>query len=118
MNTDESIKAFSQSEKLKAGLIWASQIAEACSALAESEKPGAEKILKILIGMIASEIHVAQKAAPHAIWSEAEKDVHTAQVMLNSGAAHDVGYHLTQALSKITTVGQQSMSRLVEKKLL
>jgi hypothetical protein len=118
MNTSDSIKAFSQSEKLKAGLIWASQIAEACAALAESDKAGAEKILKILVGMIASEIHVAQKAAPNDLWSEAEKDVHTAQVMLNSGAGHDVAYHLTQALSKITTVGQQSMSRLVEEKLL
>ncbi len=118
MNRNESIKAFSQSEKLKAGLIWASQVAEACKTLTESDKPGAEKILKILIGMIASEIHVAKKAAPHDIWSEAEKDVHTAQVMLNSGVAHDVGYHLTQALSKITTVGQQSMGKLVEDGLL
>ena len=118
MQTNESIKAFSQSEKLKSGLIWASQIVEAYKALPESDKPGAEKILKILIGMIASEIHIAQKAAPHQIWPEAEKDVNTALVMLNSGVAHDVGYHLTQALSKVTTVGQQSMTRLVEKGLL
>jgi hypothetical protein len=38
--------------------------------------------------------------------------------MLNSGVAHDSGYHLTQALSKITTIGQQSMSLLVDKGLL
>jgi hypothetical protein len=118
MQTNQSIKAFSQSEKLKAGLIWASQIVETYTALTEADKPGAEKILKVLIGMIASEIHVAQKAAPHDIWSEAERDVNTAMVMLNSGVAHDAGYHLIQALSKITTVGQQSMSRLVEEGLL
>jgi len=118
MQTDQAIKAFSQSEKLKSGLIWTTQIAETSVALPETEKPGAERILKILIGMIASEIHIAKNAAPHKIWLEAEKDVNTALVMLNSGAAHDSGYHLTQALSKVTTIGQQSMSLLVEKGLL
>ena len=118
MQTDQAIKAFSQSEKLKAGLIWTTQIVESCVALPEVEKPGAERILKIMIGMIASEIHIAKNAAPHEIWLEAEKDVNTALVMLNSGVAHDAGYHLTQALSKVTTVGQQSMSLLVDNGLL
>ena len=54
MQTDQAIKAFSQSEKIKAGLIWATQIAEVYLALPESEKAGAERILKTLIGMIAS----------------------------------------------------------------
>ena len=118
MQTDQAIKAFSQSEKLKSGLIWASQIAELYLALPESEKPGAQRILKALVGMIGNEIHIAKKAAPHDMWLEAEKDMNTALVMLNSGVAHDTGHHLTQALSKVTTIGQQSMSHLVEKKLL
>ena len=118
MQTDQAIKAFSQSEKLKSGLIWATQIAEVYVALPEPEKPGAERVLKTLIGMIASEIHIAKNAAPHEIWLEAEKDVNTAVVMLNSGVAHDTSHHLTQALSKVTTIGQQSMGFLVEKGLL
>jgi hypothetical protein len=118
MQTDQAIKAFSQSEKLKAGLIWASQIAEVYLGLPESEKPGAERVLKTLIGMIASEIHIAQNAAPHEIWLAADKDLNTAQVMLNSGVAHDTAHHLTRALSKVTTIGQQSMSLLVEEGLL
>ena len=118
MQTNQSIKAFSQSEKLKTGLLWANQIIEVYVALPESEKPGAERVLKTLIGMIASEIHIAKNAAPHEIWLEAEKDVNTALVMLNSGVAHDSGYHLTQALSKVTTVGQQSMRNLIDKGLL
>ena len=118
MQTDQAIKAFTQSEKLKTGLIWASQIAEVYVALPESEKPGAERILKTLIGMLASEIHIAKNAAPHETWLAAEKDVNTAQVMLNSGAGQDTGHHLTQALSKVTTIGQQSMTLLVEKGLL
>ena len=118
MQTDQAIKAFSQSEKLKSGLIWASQIVELYVALPDSEKPGAQRILKALIGMIGSEILIAKKAAPHEIWIAAEKDLNTALVMLNSGVAHDSGHHLTQALSKVTSIGQQSMSLLVEKGLL
>ncbi|MBT8332476.1 MAG: hypothetical protein KJP06_09135 [Deltaproteobacteria bacterium] len=118
MQTNQAIKAFSQSEKLKTGLIWANQIIEVYIALPDSEKAGAQRIVKTLINMIASEIHIAKNAAPHAMWLEAAKDVDTALVMLNSGVVHDSGYHLTQALSKVTTVGQQSMGLLVDKGLL
>jgi hypothetical protein len=118
MQISQAIKAFSQSEKLKSGLIWATQIVEVTIALSESEKPGAEKTLKALISMIGNEINIAKKAAPHDIWLDAEKDVDTAMVMLNSGVAHESVYHLTQALSKVTTIGQQSMTLLVNEGLL
>jgi hypothetical protein len=118
METNQAIKAFSQSEKLKSALIWASQLCEVHLALAEPDKPGAEKIIKTLVSMIGNEINVAQKAAPHDDWLAADKDVNTAMVMLNSGVAHESGYHLTQALSKVTNIGQQSMSLLIEKGLI
>ena len=118
MEINQAIKAFSQSEKLKSGLIWSTQIIEVYIALPESEKPGAERILKTLIGMIGHEINIAKKAAPHDMWLDAEKDVDTAMVMVNSGVAHESGYHLTQALSKVTTIGQQSMALLVDHGLL
>ena len=118
METNEAIKAFAQSEKLKSALIWASQLSEVCLALAEADKPGAEKIIRSMVSMIGNEIGIAQKAAPHDDWQAAGKDINTALVMLNSGVAHEAGYHLTQALSKITIIGQQSMSLLIEKGLL
>jgi hypothetical protein len=118
METNQAIMAFSQSEKLKSALIWASQLGEVHLALAEPDKPGAEKIIKTLVSMIGNEISVAQKAAPHEAWLEAEKDVNTAMVMLNSGVAHETGYHLTQALSKVTNIGQQSMTQLIDEGLL
>ena len=118
MKTNEAIMAFSQSEKIKSALIWATQLSDVYTALAEADKPGAEKIIKTLIGMITNEISVAHKAAPHGNWLEAEKDLNTARIMVNSGVVHECGYHLTQALSKVTSIGQQSMSQLVEEGLL
>ncbi len=114
MKTNQAITAFSQSEKIKSALIWATQLTEVNLALAESDKPGAEKIIRTLVSMIGNEITVAQKTAPHNDWMEAAKDVNNAMVMLNSGVAHETGYHLTQALSKVTNIGQQSMTQLID----
>ena len=118
MHVNQAIIAFSQSEKLKSGIIWANQIIEMVVALSESEKSGAEKVLKTLINMVATEILVAKKAAPHDAWLNVEKDINTAIVMLNSGVTHEAGYHLTQALTKVTTIGQQSMTLLMDEGLL
>lgn len=118
MKTNQAILAFSQSEKLKSALIWTTQLSQVHLALAEADQPGAEKIIKTLVSMIGNEIIVAQKAAPHKDWLEAAKDVNTAMVMLNSGVAQESTYHLTQALSKVTNIGQQSMTLLIDKGLL
>ena len=118
MKTNEAIMAFSQSEKIKSALIWTTQLCDVYMALAEADKPGADKIIKTQVGMISNEISVAQKASPHDSWLEAEKDMNTARVMLNSGVANECAYHLTQALSKVTNIGQQAMSLLVEEGLL
>jgi hypothetical protein len=53
---NEAILTFSQSEKIKAGLIWATQAVEIYKALSEADRPGAEKIIKALVDMIGSEI--------------------------------------------------------------
>ena len=58
MHVNQAIIAFSQSEKLKSGIIWASQIIEMYIALSDSEKPGAERILIPLINMNLSGDHV------------------------------------------------------------
>jgi hypothetical protein len=118
MEINDAITAFSQSEKIKAGLIWATQAIELYKALPEAEKPGAEKIIKAIVDMIGSEILICKKAAPNELWVEVEKNIDTAIVMINSNVAHEAGYHLTQALTQATTIGQRSMSILIDKKLL
>jgi hypothetical protein len=44
-----------------------------------------------------------------------EKNIDTAMVMISSGVAHEAGYHLTQALTQVTTIGQRSMTILKDK---
>ena len=47
MNTREAIIAFSQSEKIKAGLIWTSQAIQSFQSGDTSDHPGAEKVITI-----------------------------------------------------------------------
>ena len=118
MQISDAITTFSQSEKIKAGLIWTTQVIEMYKALSEEDKPGAEKIIKATVDMIGSEILICRKSAPNELWTEVEKNIDTAMVMINSSMAHEAGYHLTQALTQVTTIGQRSMSILKDKGLL
>jgi hypothetical protein len=118
MQIPEAITAFSQSEKIKAGLIWASQVIEIYKALPDGDKAGAEKILKALVGMIGNEILICKKSAPHELWTDIEKNIETAAVMIHSNVVFEAGFHLTRALTQVTTIGQRSMSILRDRELL
>jgi hypothetical protein len=118
MEVNEVITAFSQSEKIKSAIIWASQAMEMYMSLPEAEKSGALKILRAVISMIGHEIGICKKSAPNALWGEAQKSIDTAIVMINSNVPHESVFHLTQALTKITSIGHQSLSVLKEKELM
>jgi hypothetical protein len=118
MQTKSEIITFSQSEKIKAGLIWASQAIEANMSIPEPDKRGSQRIIAALVSMIAGEVHVAMKVAPHARWEAVSQHIDTAAVMINSNVAHDATFHLSKALSEVTSIGHESMSLLTEKKLL
>jgi hypothetical protein len=118
MEINQAITAFSQSEKIKAGLIWASQVVEIYKALPEADKPGAEKVIKAIVDMIGNEILICKKSAPNELWMEVEKNIETAAVMIHSNVVHEAGFHLTRALTRVTTIGQRSMSILKDKGLL
>jgi hypothetical protein len=118
MNTPSAIIAFSQSEKIKAGLIWVSQALEANLGIPEPEKRGSERIISALLNMIANELYMAVKMAPHDRWHAALKHIDAAAVMVHSNVAHDATFHLSKALSQVTSIGHESMTFLAEKNLL
>ena len=118
MEPSEAIMAFSQSEKIKSGLIWASQAIEITNNVVGHEKHGAEKIIIALIGMILNEVQLAMNVASSALWQDIKNDIERALVMINSGVGLESVPHLTQALSKTTTIGQNSMARLQEEGLI
>ena len=118
MNPKSAIIAFSQSEKIKAGLIWASQALEVSMGVPEPEKNGSQRIIAALLNMVANEIHVVMKMAPHTRWEAVMKHINTGLVMINSNVAHEASFHLSKALSQVTSIGHESMTLLTESNLL
>lgn len=118
MDTKKAILSFSQSEKIKAGLIWASQTLEINTGIQEHEKRSSETIIAALMNMIANEIHLVMQVAPHERWGDVLKYVNKAVVMINSNVAHDAAFHISKALSQVTSIGHESMRLLAERELL
>ena len=118
MEVQETIIAFSQSEKIKSGLIWVSQALQVLNGLQEPEKRGAEKTAKAIIGMIVHEIQLGKNVTGDLTWDEVLRHIDKAMVMLNSGLASEAVVHLTQALSQVTSIGHRTMTFLNEKGLL
>jgi len=118
MDTREAIISFSQSEKVKSGLIWCTQCAQISQSLQEPEKQGALRILQSLIGMVGSEAQLARQASGDDIWLEVDKCINNARVMVDSGVGQEAEFHFTQALSQVNRIGQKAMTFLMEKGLL
>jgi hypothetical protein len=118
METKEAILSFSQSEKVKSGLIWCSQSIQLIGGLSPEEQKGALKVLQAMIGMISSEAQLALQVSGEAIWLEVDKLINTARVMVDSGVSQESVHHFTQALSQVNRIGQKAMTRLLEKGVL
>jgi len=118
MTPREAVTAFSQSEKIKAGLIWVSQAIDQSVSLPEFEKRGAICVIRTALAMIYQELHLAGKLGGGNLWRESEKDFDMAQVMLDSQILPEANFHLTRALSRVTTIGQRAMTVLKDQGLI
>ncbi|RJQ86887.1 MAG: hypothetical protein C4519_01425 [Desulfobacteraceae bacterium] len=118
METRQAIISFSQSEKIKSGLIWCSQCVHILQNLPAPEQQGALRLLQALVAMIGSEAQVSRQASQDPVWSEVDKILNNARIMIDSGVGHEVDYHFTQALSQVNRIGQRAMTHLMDKGLL
>jgi len=118
MEIREAILSYSQSEKAKAGLLMASQLLEIYNGLPEHERHAAERFLRPLVAMIANEVHLSKKMTSADMWAGVEKSLNAALVMMNSGVLSEATYHVVQAISAVTTIGQRAMQHLINQKLL
>ena len=118
MEINEAIMAFSQSEKIKAGLIWISQVLVLIEGLPDVERKGGEKIIDAILNMIGHETKLAEAVVGNDGWNEIEAYIDKALVMINSGVGQEANVHLSIGLSKTTNIAQQSMSLLKEEGLL
>ena len=118
MENKQAITSFSQSEKLKAGIIWVSQILNMLQGLNGIEKKGAERVVGLMIQMIGQEAKLAKSVSGDDIWDEIAPFFEKALLMINSGVCEEAQLDLSRALSKVTNIGQKSMTALREEGLI
>ena len=118
MKSSEAIMAFSQSEKIKAGLIMIASSLELLKNLTGDEKRGASKIIYTDLNMLGHEVDLAKVVAGHVEWDEVERFLNKTIVMFDSGIGEEALIHVARALSQVTNIGQQSMSYLKDSGLL
>lgn len=118
MDKRTAILAFSQSEKIKAGILWLSQSLQVLPGIPERNRKSAEKMARTFLAMILRDVHISKKVTHNPIWEKVEKNIDLALVMIDSGVAHEATYHLTRALSEVTSIGQRSMQVLQNEGLL
>ncbi len=71
-----------------------------------------------ILSMIWHEISLARTLTRHEAWDEVGPFIEKALVMIDSGVGYEAGEPLSRALSKVTNIGQQSMSLLKERQIL
>ena len=118
MKINEAILSFSQSEKIKSGLIWASHLLEARESVQQHQRGGAERIIEALLAMIGHETQVIRNITKDKDWEEAESSINMALVMIRSKVPEESGYHLTSAMTRVTNLGHRAMTFLKEEGLL
>ena len=108
----QAISAYTQSEKVKSGLIWITQVA---GQVAVMDGPGRQQgmmLLKTLAHLVADESDLAGRITGDRSWHDIAKKINLALVMINSGVPEETGYHLARALTQVTRIGGQAASVL------
>ena len=116
--SSSAITNMSQGEKIKAGLIWASQTLALLQGLSGPERSGALQVIRALCTMIGHEVTLARNVTGEEAWEEVNPLLERALVLMDSGVPEEAVGHLSAALSKTTNVLQKAMVFLMDRDLL
>jgi hypothetical protein len=118
MDIQSAVTTLSQGEKIKAGLIWASQCIELLQGLGPVEQTGGARVVKALCAMIGHEVALVRTVSGDPAWDEVQPSLERALVMIESGVPQEAVGHLSGALSRTTNLLQRSMTFLREQGVL
>jgi hypothetical protein len=107
-----AITLLTQSEKIKAGILWISHASGVFSSLPENRRPGAQTVFHAFVSMLLLEVRMVRNATDDPEWEEVERHVDMALVMVDSGVPGEASFHLTRALSRTTGKAKEAMESL------
>ena len=118
MTEREAILGFMMGERVKAGLIVATQLAMVIEGLTNHERGGANKVFSTFLRALYRDIGLAHKISPQEEWTAIRKELDTGLVMADSQVSHGAMDNLTRAISHSTTISSRAMTFLKDKGLL
>ena len=113
----QAVSAYTQSEKVKSGLIWTGQIADQVAAMDGPGRRQAVMLLRTLVQMVADESVLAARLSGDSCWHEIVRMINMALVMIDSGVPQETNFHLTRALTRVTRIGGRAAEVLRQNRL-
>ena len=108
----QACAAYTQSEKVKSGIIWICQVAEQVAIMDDVQRKHGIGLLKTLAHLIADEADLGGRLTGDPGWHEIGRKINMALVMIESGVPQETGFHLTRALTRVTHIGSQAAAIL------
>lgn len=115
MTEKEAILAFMMGERMKAGLIAATQLAMVIEGLTDHEKGGANKVFSTFLRTLYRDIGLGHKISPQEEWADIRRELDSSLVMVDSQVSHAAMDNLSRAISHSTTISNRAMSFLTER---
>ncbi|MFO7783029.1 MAG: hypothetical protein ACQET7_15235 [Thermodesulfobacteriota bacterium] len=112
MSLPSAVTALAQGEKIKAGLIWASESISLLNGLGGVERSGGIQVIKGLCAMIGHEVSLVRRLTADPTWDEVTPHLDRAMVMMESGVPYEATGHISKALSRTTGILQRAMESL------
>lgn len=109
---------FQYAERIKSELIIATNLLDAINKLKNNELVGAEKLMSSFLHALQGEIRIAHNVLQIQNFKEASGRVAKAAESVSSHEYLEATKHISEAISRITTGGQQATQLLKEKGLL
>jgi len=108
MDTSTALKCLIQLEKIKTVILCCQQCGQQWETLPPHERKGAERLLHILVAQIDREVGLARHYDPQGQWAEVGKALDMAAVMISSGVAQEVSFHLSKALKILMSCAEKA----------
>jgi len=117
MTEKEAILGLMMGEHIKASLIAGNHLLQIMEGMTGDELRGALSLFSVYLKMIQNEVSLAERVSPQKEWQEIQKSLETGVVMVDSGVVFESSHHLTEALTRATTISNRTMKFLQEKNL-
>ena len=110
----KAIVCFEYVERVKSELMIAAKLLDVIDALKDDQAVGAQKIMSSFLSAIQAEIGMAQNILGLKNFEEADKKISEADQKMRENKSQDAVRSISEAITRVTTRGQEALETLRE----